>query len=464
MLFTSIIFLFYFLTILLAVYYCTKLPIRNTILLIASIIFYSYGEKQFIYILLFSIICNYFFALIIDKSDYKKCTLFLSLSFNLGILFLFKYLNFTISVINSIAGSEIIRQTHARLPIGISFYTFQAISYLIDVYRKKVKANRNIIHTSLYLMFFPQLIAGPIVRYSTIEKEIKNRHENWDDFCYGVRRFIRGFGKKIILANNVSVVADYCFNHHVSCPMSWIGSICFSLQIFFDFSGYSDMAIGLGRMFGFHFEENFNFPYIAKSITDFWRRWHISLSSWFRDYVYIPLGGSKVSTKRHIFNLSVVWILTGIWHGANYTFILWGVFYLILLIVEKYVFHPERIDNGLIKIIYRIFTLLMVNFAWVVFNSKSLAASLTYYKAMFSINTYLTSVEKFYIREYYVFILIAIVLCTPIINKIYGKVNYNKVCSYALIIIKPLIYGFILFYAISYLIIGAHNPFIYFNF
>ena len=464
MLFTSIIFLFYFLTILLAVYYCTKLPIRNTILLIASIIFYSYGEKQFIYILLFSIVCNYIFALIIDKYGYKKFTLFLSLSFNLGILFLFKYLNFTISIINSIAGGAIIRQTHARLPIGISFYTFQAISYLIDVYRKKVIANRNIIHTSLYLMFFPQLIAGPIVRYSTIENEIKNRHETWDDFCYGVRRFIRGFGKKIILANNVSVVADYCFNNQVSCPMSWVGSICFSLQIFFDFSGYSDMAIGLGRMFGFHFEENFNFPYIAKSITDFWRRWHISLSSWFRDYVYIPLGGSKVSTKRHIFNLSVVWILTGIWHGANYTFVIWGFLYLVLLIIEKYLIHLEKVKSKVINILYRGFTLLMVNFAWVIFNSKSLGVALNYYKEMISFNKHMTAVEKFYISEYYAFILIAIVLCTPIINNIYRKVTNYKAFAYALVIIKPTTYAFILFYAISYLIIGAHNPFIYFNF
>ncbi len=464
MLFTSVIFLFYFLTILLAVYYCTKLPIRNVILLIASIVFYSYGEKQFIYILLFSIVCNYFFALAIDKSEHKKLTLFLSLFFDLGILFVFKYLNFTISVINSIAGNEIIRQTHVRLPIGISFYTFQAISYLIDVYRKKVKANRNIIHTSLYLMFFPQLIAGPIVRYSTIENEIKNRCETWDEFCYGVRRFIRGFGKKIILANNVSVVADYCFNNLVSCPMSWIGSICFSLQIFFDFSGYSDMAIGLGRMFGFHFEENFNFPYIAKSITDFWRRWHISLSSWFRDYVYIPLGGSKVSTKKHIVNLSVVWILTGIWHGANYTFIIWGLFYLILLIIEKYLIHPEKTESKVINILYRLFTLLMINFAWVIFNSKSLKDALTYYKEMFSFNNHLSPVEKLYISEYYVFILLAVVLCTPVLNNLYRRIKNIKVCEYTLVIIKPITYSFILFYAISYLIIGAHNPFIYFNF
>jgi len=413
---------------------------------------------------MFSIVCNYVFAIAIEKYKSRTLILVISILFNLGILFLFKYLNFTIHIINSVVGYEIIRQTHARLPIGISFYTFQAISYLVDVYTKKAKVNKNIIHTSLYLMFFPQLIAGPIVRYSTIENEIRNRKETWSDFCSGVKRFIRGFGKKVIIANNVSVVAEYCFNNSVSCLMCWIGSICFSLQIYFDFSGYSDMAIGLGRMFGFHFEENFNFPYIAKSITDFWRRWHISLSSWFRDYVYIPLGGSKVKIKRHILNLSVVWILTGIWHGANYTFIIWGVFYLLLLILEKYILHPEKNNNYFLKILYRIFTLIIVNFAWVVFNSKSLSASLEYYIGMFNFNNKITDIEFFYVKEYYVFIIIALVLSTPILKFIRSKLYKYKGFAYAMLIVEPTIYAFVLFYAISFLIIGAHNPFIYFNF
>ena len=312
---------------------------KNLVLLAFSILFYAWGEPAFVLVMLLSIFINYLLGRLIDKyRNHDKALLWTSVLFNLGILFIFKYLCFTLQNISWLISKDF-SSIKIALPIGISFFTFQAMSYVIDVYKKKVQVQKSLFNLGLYIALFPQLIAGPIVRYETIEKKIENRDENYDDFAEGTVRFIQGLAKKVIIANNVALVSDAAFEtpiNELSTAFAWLGAIAYSLQLYFDFSGYSDMAIGLGKMFGFHFLENFNYPYMASSITDFWRRWHISLSSWFRDYVYFPLGGSRVDSKaRHIFNLFIVWLLTGIWHGANWTFIVWGLFYFILLVIEK---------------------------------------------------------------------------------------------------------------------------------
>lgn len=326
MVFSDVIFLFVFLPVTLCIYYLSKQEYRNYILLAASLVFYACGEPRMVLLMLLSIVCNYFFALGIERDIHRKAIFIASIVYNLAVLFVFKYLNFTIGICNGLFGMHL-RTLQIMLPIGISFYTFQAMSYVIDVYNDKTKAQHSILDLGLYISLFPQLIAGPIVRYISIAGQIKNRELFPEFFGQGAKRFMCGFCKKVILANNLSVVAEHYFGKppgNFSVAGVWIGAICFSLQIFYDFSGYSDMAIGLGKMLGFHFEENFDYPYMAKSVTDFWRRWHISLGRWFRDYVYIPLGGSRVSVLRHIRNLAVVWILTGIWHGAAYSFVVWG--------------------------------------------------------------------------------------------------------------------------------------------
>ena len=343
MLFSSSTFLFAFLPIVIFIYYVflrNHRNLQNIFLLIASLIFYAWGEVAFVFVMMLSIIANYFFGLFVSRAkntNKKKLPLVLSIVFNLSILFVFKYLVFTLTNINALFGANLAIPNIA-LPIGISFFTFQAMSYVIDVYRGE-EAQKSILNVGLYISFFPQLIAGPIVRYKTVAYQILHRKESFDDFSSGVCRFIIGMGKKVLLANSLAVVADAAFDGDIantSASFAWLGAIAYTMQIFFDFSGYSDMAIGLGKMFGFKFLENFDYPYISGSITEFWRRWHISLGSWFRDYVYFPLGGSRVKSKgRLIFNLFVVWLLTGIWHGANWTFIIWGLMYFVLLVIEK---------------------------------------------------------------------------------------------------------------------------------
>ncbi len=355
---------------------------KNLILLVFSILFYARGEPAFVLVMILSTTTNYTFGRLIDKYRNKdKLFLWLAVLFNLGILFIFKYLCFTLNNIGWLINKDF-SYIKIALPIGISFFTFQAMSYVIDVYKKKVDVQKNLFNIGLYISLFPQLIAGPIVRYETIEKEIENREETFDDFSDGTFRFIQGITKKVLIADNMAIIADCAFETNVldlSMSMAWIGAIAYTLQIYFDFSGYSDMAIGLGRMFGFHFLENFNYPYMASSITDFWRRWHISLSSWFRDYVYFPLGGSRVNSKaRHIFNLFVVWLLTGIWHGANWTFLVWGLLYLFLLVVEK--------QTGLDKKKAwwgHIYTMFFVIITWVIFRAENLTHAFYYLKTMF---------------------------------------------------------------------------------
>ena len=383
---------------------------------------------------------------------------------NLSILFIFKYLMFTLTNINNIFGSNL-SVPNITLPIGISFFTFQAISYVIDVYRKNGEVQKNPLNVALYIAFFPQLIAGPIVRYETIAKQIKSRQETFDDFASGVCRFMVGLGKKVLLSNTLAIVADNAFNmnsiNELSLSMAWLGAIAYTFQIYYDFSGYSDMAIGLGKMFGFSFLENFNYPYISKSISEFWRRWHISLGSWFRDYVYFPLGGSRVDTKKKLlFNLFVVWFLTGIWHGANWTFIIWGIMYFVLISIEKLIGFEKKFNK--LSFIKHIYTMFFVILGWVIFRSSNITEAFSYMGKMFGVRASGIFDAYFYLNivENLIFIIVATIFSAPIYKIINKKVKENKLI--ALIYVMGMIILFIV--AISYILKGAYNPFIYFNF
>lgn len=469
MVFSSLIFTFYFLPFVLMLCYLAKEKYRNYILLAASLCFYAYGEPKFVFIMAASIALNYIIALLIDRNrKLAKGLMILAVLLNAGILFFYKYLNFGISIINGLFGTGI-HPLSITLPIGISFFTFQALSYVIDVYRGTVKVQKNPLYVALYISFFPQLIAGPIVRYHDIEEQISNRHTDINTFGEGVKRFLLGFCKKVILANNLAVVAEEVFGMPfttVNPLILWLGSICYSLQIFYDFSGYSDMAIGLGRMFGFTFAENFNYPYISRTVTEFWRRWHISLSQWFRDYVYIPLGGSRVSTIKTIRNMLVVWLLTGIWHGANFTFIFWGLGYFVLLTVEKYLLKPSERKSKVLRFLWQVVTLLCVNWGWVIFNSPSLKSGLRYCLSMLGVYVHSFSWDvnmQRYLREYGIYLVLGILFSTPILKKLEEKAGNTKAAAVQRIAV-PVIYGIIFLWAVSFLILGAHNPFIYFNF
>lgn len=465
MIFSSNIFLFVFLPVTVLIYYSLKkLPIiwRNVWLLIASLFFYAWGEPEFVLVMLLSIVANYGFGLWVDKArnaGYGRWVLACMLIFNLVILFYYKYMNFVTRNLNELTGGKV-AITNILLPIGISFFTFQAVSYVIDVYRDDTKVQKNPLYVGLYIALFPQLVAGPIVRYETIAEQIVRRKENWNDFCSGVERFVRGFLKKVLISNVVALAADDVFGmvlnkEPVGMALAWVGAIAYTLQIYYDFSGYSDMAIGLGRMFGFQFKENFNAPYLAESITDFWRRWHISLSSWFRDYVYIPLGGSRVSSKvRWMFNLFVVWTLTGIWHGAEWTFIFWGLFYFVILAFEKLSGLPKRLNHKLAKGGYRIFTMVAVIAAWVIFRAESIRVALRYLLSMVGSSGIMTGVDLavFYLREYWYIWIVAILYLKW--ETISDRAKYQLVW-----LELPLFV-----YAVSNLVIDAYNPFIYFNF
>ena len=433
---------------------------KNLVLLAFSILFYAWGEPAFVFVIILSIIVNYLFGRLIDKyRKHDKLFLVLSIFFNLGILFIFKYLCFTLLNIGLLINKDF-SFIKIALPIGISFFTFQAMSYVVDVYNKKVEVQKSLANIGLYISLFPQLIAGPIVRYETIAKEIDNRKENYNDFSEGVARFIQGLAKKVIIANNVALVADAAFQtspSELSVAFAWLGAIAYTFQIYFDFSGYSDMAIGLGRMFGFHFLENFNYPYISSSITEFWRRWHISLSSWFRDYVYFPLGGSRVSSKaRHIFNLFVVWLLTGIWHGANWTFIAWGMLYFVLLVIEKML----KLDKNS-KWYGHIYTMFFVIIAWVIFKADSIASAFVYIKTMFGIGSpSLTCAQcSLHLSDSGKYLLIGLIFIFPIRLFEYKKNGSQwKQMTYIILL-------FLLFLlTITYMVCDSYNPFIYFNF
>lgn len=375
MVFSSLTFLFIFLPLVLLFYFLLPgIRAKNAVLCLFSLVFYAWGEPVYVLLMIASILLNYLVGLGMERfPGRKKGLLILALIFNLGAIGYFKYAGFFLSSLNSLFSLHL-PALQIALPIGISFYTFQILSYVIDVYHGRTAAQRNLLSLATYITMFPQLVAGPIVRYETVREELSARQVSLNDFTEGLSRFFFGLGKKVLIANQMALVADAVFDAAALPPAGalWIGALCYAMQIYYDFSGYSDMAIGMGRMFGFHFTENFNYPYIAYSVTDFWRRWHISLSAWFREYVYIPLGGNRCGTARHIFNMLVVWLLTGLWHGAAWTFVLWGLYYGLLLILEKHVL--GNVLNRIPKAVRRIVTFLLALFGWIIFRSESLAA------------------------------------------------------------------------------------------
>lgn len=472
MVFSSMTFLFIFLLTVMLFYF--TLPgrnLKNLILLIFSLIFYAWGEPIYIGIMIISILNDYIFAQLVEKyreagkKNRAKLCLTLSVAVNLGLLGFFKYAGFIAESINAIFGTSLVVH-QLPLPVGISFYTFQTMSYTIDVYFGNVKAQKKIIPFSTYVTLFPQLIAGPIVRYSDVEYELENRRESVQMAADGIRRFIAGLAKKVILANQMGIAADTIFNSdpgNMGTLLVWTGALAYAFQIYFDFSGYSDMAIGLGKVFGFNFMENFNYPYISKSITEFWRRWHISLGTWFRDYVYIPLGGNRGTTARVIKNLAIVWFLTGLWHGASWNYVIWGLYYFVLLILEKYAL--KRFMEKIPSFIRRIYTLFFVVVGWVVFRVENLEHLAVFLKRMFiyvpvnRIDIILNYQNLLYVIPYFA---IAAVASLPLFSLVKKKIeNGNstllKISCDALSLIVLLI-------SIMYLTGESFNPFIYFRF
>lgn len=463
MLFTSISFLYYFLPIVIILYFIVPKKFKNFILFLSSIFFYFCGEPIYTFLMIGEIFIAYVGARYLEKHR-KKSILVSLLAIHIGALGLFKYSDFTINNINQILGSKI-PLLKLALPIGISFYTFQIISYVVDVYRGKVKAQKSFLKLATYVSLFPQLIAGPIVRYETIEKELDSRTSNFENFAYGVRRFVIGLGKKVLIANMLGELCDvFSTTNEKSILFYWIFAISYSLQIYFDFSAYSDMAIGLGRMFGFHFLENFNYPYISKSITEFWRRWHMSLSSWFRDYVYIPLGGNRKETIILVRNIFIVWALTGIWHGANWTFVIWGLMFGIMLIIEKLFLtkHLEKMPS----ILQRIYVLFTVMISFIIFNANSIGEAWNNIIGLFGANgeSLINASTIYYLKSYLVVLVIAIIGSTPllknIIEKLKTKTNANKIIN----LLEPIAMTSILIIVTAYLVDNSYNPFLYFRF
>ncbi len=457
MVFSSVSFLYYFLPITLIFYFLMPQKIKNLVLLIMSLIFYFYGEPRYIIVLIFSCFYNYYFGKLIEKSKNKKAYLIINLITNFGILFYFKYFNFFLENINSIIGTNY--SLYIIMPIGISFFTFQATSYIIDIYNGKVKSAKNILTFATYLTLFPQLIAGPIVRYETIEKELQSRKINYELFGQGVRRFIIGLSKKVMIANVLGELSQSLLNIGQTTILShWLVAISDTLQIYFDFSGYSDMAIGLGLMFGFKFLENFNYPLTARSITDFWRRWHISLSSWFKDYVYIPLGGSKEGNFKRYRNILIVWMITGFWHGASWNFVLWGLYFAVFLIVEK-IFLLKILNKH--KIIGHIYTIIIVIVSFVIFNRTNFNDIQLFLKNMFGLgNLYFTNIETNYYLKNYIFIILTAIICSISYKKIYTKIKDNKIYN----IIEPIIIIILFILCTAYIVDESFNPFLYFRF
>ncbi|WP_131973211.1 MBOAT family O-acyltransferase [Exiguobacterium sp. s166] len=462
MLFSSTIFLFLFLPTVLIVYYLLPRSFRNGWLLVASLFFYAFGEPRFALLMLLSVGINYFFALFVDVYRHRigvKWIMFSMIAVNLGLLGWFKYSGFFVQSVNKTFHADFF-VPEIVLPLGISFYTFHAMSYVIDIYKEKEAVQKNPLDLALYIAFFPQLVAGPIVRYNTIASQIESRQETVSDFSKGVRRFIIGLSKKLILANGCGQVADAIFDmKDLSMGLAWIGIIAYALQIYFDFSGYSDMAIGLALMFGFHFLENFNYPYISKSVSEFWRRWHISLGSWFRDYVYIPLGGNRVSPWRQYRNLGIVWMLTGLWHGASWTFVAWGVYYGIWIMLEK-AFLGKLLAR--VPVLATVWTLVLVLVGWVFFRSETFPEAITYIQAMFMPDVLWDDRASYQLVQNGVILALACLAATPIPKRIgerfvqsSGKIGQTLQYGYAMVL---------LFLATSALVASTFNPFIYFRF
>ena len=463
MLFTSISFLYYFLPLVLIVYFIVPKKYKNLVLLLFSLLFYFYGEPKYILLMLFEILVAYIGAILIDK--YKdKSILILTLFIHIILLVIFKYTDFFISNINNIFNTNF-KLLNISLPIGISFYTFQIISYVIDVYRGKVKVQKSFLKLATYVSLFPQLIAGPIVRYEIIEDELDNRKHSFENFALGTRRFIIGLAKKVLIANMLGeLCTKFDLINERSIVFYWIFAVSYMLQIYFDFSAYSDMAIGLGKIFGFNFLENFNYPYISKSITEFWRRWHISLGSWFRDYVYIPLGGNRVNKIKFLRNILIVWLLTGIWHGASWNFIIWGLLFGILLIIEK--LWLNKILDKLPNIIKRIYVLFIVMISFIIFNANTMNTAWHNIIGLFGFNKkpFINTYTIYYIKSYLPILIVAIIASTPICKNIIEKLKKNNLINNIINILEPFYIIILLLLVTAYLIDSSYNPFLYFRF
>lgn len=468
MLFSSIVFLFTFLPVTLLVYHLVPGKMKNIVLLICSLVFYAWGEPVYVILMILSILFNYVSGIDIERNlenPFKaKQSLVIAVGVNLCILGFFKYYGFLIESLNAVLPVELPYKELA-LPIGISFYTFQTLSYIIDVYRGKVQVQRNLISFGVYVTMFPQLIAGPIVKYSDVERQLREREITMEKFGDGAIYFVRGLAKKVLIANMTGMVftkvSAMAFSD-MSVLIAWIGCIAYTFQIYFDFSGYSDMAVGLGKMLGFEFMKNFDYPYLSKSITEFWRRWHISLGTWFREYVYIPLGGNRKGTERTIINLMIVWFLTGLWHGASWNFVMWGVYYGVLLIIEKFVI-GERLEKipGIFRHLY---SLLFVMIGWVFFFSPTLGFACKYLGVMFGIGakTAVDSMGIYLLVTNFALFLIAAVGSTAKVHEIFNRIVYGGHKARA--VFACAVYGGMFLLSVAYLVTETYNPFLYFRF
>lgn len=466
MVFSSTIFLCVYLPLVLLGYYICPKKGKNLFLLIVSLIFYAWGEPKYVFLMIFSILVNYVFGLLMDKhrENKKRLKLLLAISviIDLGLLSVFKYTDFIITNINSVfgAGFDLL---NIALPIGISFYTFQAMSYTIDVYRDDVRVQRNLIDFGMYITMFPQLIAGPIVRYSDVQDQLAERNVTTADFSEGIMRFVVGLGKKVLLANQMGAVWTqiYALGGDISALMAWTGAAAYTFQIYFDFSGYSDMAIGLGRMFGFKFPENFRYPYESVSITDFWRRWHITLSTWFKEYLYIPLGGNRRGLARQALNLLIVWTLTGFWHGAGWNFVMWGLYYFAILFIEK-LFLLKALDK-LPRLFRHAYALLLIVIGWVIFASDDVSVMLPYLGSMFGANGALGGMDVYTLLTRAALMVICCVASTELPRRLFvtaaGKMNEKAAFT-----VKSVLTLTLLALSIVFLIGDSYNPFLYFRF
>ena len=466
---TSLLFLFIFLPLSLVIYYISSDRVKEYVLLGISLLFYAMGSIEYLFLFMIAVAVTVIIGRTIDRCNkliHKRILLILGIAANAGMLLYFKYTNFALTTWGQITSTEVTLK-EIMLPLGISFFTFKAISYLVDVYKGKAKLDKNPVHDALYLSFFAQIQSGPITRYDSMSKTDEDKKEL---FCDGVMRFVIGFNKKVLIANVLSNISTDVFGTSLdtfSTSFAWLGSICYSLQLFFDFAGYSDMAIGISEMFGYKCMENFNYPYMTESVSKFWRRWHISLSEWFRDYVYFPIGGSRTKRKWQVYiNLLVVWLLTGIWHGAAWNFIVWGLAYFVVISFERLTGLPQRFKSLAGKTIYRILALLFINFNWVLFNSANISDGLEYIKSMVVYRSNELTVNRtlFLLNDYAVFIVIALILCFPVVpwleKRLAGKKVLSRIFETAEIIVIAA--AFIL--AISFVVAGQNNPFAYANF
>lgn len=466
MLFSSIPFLYYFLPCVLILYFISPRCLKNLVLLISSLVFYGWGEPKYVLLMVVSILVGYSSGLLVEKfrgTVYSKVSMIVGVVIGLGFLGYYKYADFFIENFNAATGLSV-PLLKIALPIGISFYTFQIVSYVIDVYRNETKAQRNLVNLAAYITMFPQLIAGPIVRYVDIEVQLRERKHTFDKISLGTRRFILGLGKKILIANALGELCDiFRETAGPSVLFAWIYGIAFSLHIYFDFSGYSDMAIGLGHIFGFDFLENFNYPYISKSVTEFWRRWHMSLGSWFRDYLYIPLGGNRVGKFRWFFNIFVVWLATGFWHGAAWNFIVWGLMFGVLLVLEK-LFLLEFLKKH--NVISRLYVLFVVMISFIIFNAPSMSQAWIDIISLFGAgNLPLVTVDTlYYLRSYALIFVIAFIGATPLMKIVLSKIGGTDIGKKAINVAEPVALAMLLIVMTAFLVDGSFNPFLYFRF